>query len=109
MTPRQLKCLTKASFLLPLRGAQVSGCGPVPPAYPSVAVHSHSSVWSAVFVTLVGAMLLFLFQFAFCWVVHRRRAQQIREDVLAMRRLLNLLEEGERTTDKYYVVTQPDG
>lgn len=89
--------------------AQVSGCAPVYPEDPN-ANHTHSSVWSTVFVTLVGILLLIVFQFSFCWVLHRRRAQQFRSEMLIMRRLLELMDEGEQLgSEMYYAVYQPDG
>ena len=98
-----LSDLNSRSLLL-----QAPGCGPRYPEDPAV---SGTSIWSTIFVSLVGIAMLILFQFTFCYLLRRRHLQQAEAENAVMRRLLELLEgcEEDFTRTVYFAVEQPDG
>lgn len=53
------------------------------------------------------------FQFSFCWIVHRRRTQQVEAENAVLRRMLEMLELAELAGDcaarEYFAVEQPCG
>lgn len=92
--------------------SQPPGCGMVYPEEDRP-YYGSTSIWSTVFVTLVGLTSMFLFQVTVCWLLHRRRITEDESQYFMMRRLMTLLDHVEivetMSFGKYVGVVLPDG